>query len=56
MKILNIFKKKTNAKNLISKNSSIQQLEKNQLEKVIGGVEASTTNTTRSNTKDNYVI
>jgi 23S rRNA pseudoU1915 N3-methylase RlmH len=53
MKILNIFKKKTTSKNLVSKNSSIQQLEKNQLEKVIGGIEG-TTNTTRSNTKDNY--
>lgn len=53
MKILNIFKKKTNAKNLTSKNGSTQQLEKNQLEKVIGGIE-SVVNTTRSNTKDNY--
>ena len=45
MKLLNIFKKETKA----SSNSSIQKLEKNQLEKVIGGAAI---NTSRSNIKN----
>ena len=49
MKILNIFKKKSTS---TVKLTNVQKLNTNQLEKVIGG--AVVTNTTRSNTKDNY--
>lgn len=49
MKLLNIFKKTVKTE---VKSANVQKLEKNQLEKVIGG--ATTTNTTRSKTKDNY--